>query len=760
MFSSLGRAGQPAARWRAVARRQSNCHLAVRVPSGDVSPRGAVATKRGEVLLIADTLGKSHDGEKQLFQGLTFSVVAGDKLAVVGPNGSGKSTLLKVLAGLDDFDAGSISRNKGARVGFLAQEPPLPAGVSVLQAVLQSDSQLTRAVQEYQRALATADGGAVTKELELAIEQMNTLNAWEIDAEAKRVLEAVGITDLNAPVDKLSGGQRKRVALAAALLGKPDLLVLDEPTNHMDVAMIKWMERELGSGDMAVLLVTHDRYFMEAVCDRLLELDGGRAFVHNFGGPNSYTMFKEAREFRRKAQANAAADARTLFRREAEWMAKQPKARQAKSQARQQRFYELTERARDVPAADLRVDFGNAAGAMARQGNKVIRCEKLGYKLPEAAGGRELISDFTFDFQPGTKLGIAGRNGAGKTTLLDLIAGRKQPSSGKLEMGETSVVGYLTQYPPPIREDLRIFDYIREIADSRKARLAAAGGVIEPMDSPEVLLEKLGFPRPRQFQKVSSLSGGERRRLHLASVLVERPNVLILDEPTNDLDLSTVEVLEEQVRAFRGVVLAVSHDRAFMDNVAERLLVLQGDGRVRLFDGTYSEYLELMDEQAAAEAAAREQRVASGSTASGSGSSWDSDGEEYGTADGRGGSGGGGKGGKGGKGKQQQQQQVGGGAAEAKAPSGGSGGAAAAAAPKKPRKLGYYEQEEYKKLSRELDELNARRDVLNDLVLELAQSGTDLGALEAASLDMAAVQETIDAKSERWLELAELAGDI
>ncbi|KAG2438575.1 hypothetical protein HXX76_005125 [Chlamydomonas incerta] len=702
---------------------------------------GAVATKRGEVLLIADTLGKSHDGEKQLFQGLTFSVVAGDKLAVVGANGSGKSTLLKVLAGLDDFDAGSISRNKGARVGFLPQEPPLPVGVSVLQAVLQSDSDMARAVQEYQRALSTADG-AVSKELEVAIEKMNTFNAWEIDAEAKRVLEAVGITDLNVCVDNLSGGQRKRVALAAALLGKPDLLVLDEPTNHMDVSMIRWMERELRGEDLAVVLVTHDRYFMEGVCDRLLELDGGKAYVHNFGGVNSYGMFKEAREFRRKAQANAAADARTLFRREAEWMAKQPKARQAKSMARQQKFYELSDRARDVPAADLKVDFGTAPGAMARQGNKVIRCEKVSYTIPGSE--RELIRDFTYDFQPGSKLGIVGRNGAGKTTLLDLIAGLRQPTGGRREVGETSVVGYLTQSPPTVREDLRIIDYIREISDSRKAKIAAAGGVLEVMDSPEVLLEKLGFLRPRQFQKVSSLSGGERRRLHLASVLVERPNVLILDEPTNDLDLSTVEVLEEQVKQFKGVLLTVSHDRAFMDNVAERLLVLEGDGLVRLFDGNYSEYLDIMDERDGVEKAGARSTTGSSASVSSMGSvdSATSDDEAASPASSNG------TGKKGRKGGKQQP------AAAAAAPT------PAPAAAKKARKLGYYEQEEYKKLTQEIDDLSAKRDKLNDKVMALAQTGDDLAALEKASLEMAAVQEVIDTKSERWLELAEVAGDI
>ncbi|GFR43243.1 hypothetical protein Agub_g4303 [Astrephomene gubernaculifera] len=551
---------------------------------------GAGATKRGEVLLIADLLGKSYDGEKQLFQGLTFSVVAGDKLAVVGPNGSGKSTLLKVLAGLEDFDAGSLSRHKGARVGYLPQEPQLPTGVSVLQAVLAAEgpggSSMARAVLAYEAALAAAQS-RITKDLEVAIERMNTLNAWEVDAEAKRVLEAVGITDMAASVDQMSGGQRKRVALAAALLGKPDLLVLDEPTNHMDVNMIRWMERELRGGDMAVVLVTHDRYFMEGVCDRLLELDGGRAFVHNFGGAGSWAAFKEAREFRRRAQANAAADARTLFRREAEWMSRQPKARQAKSMARQQRFYELSERARDVPPPDMRVDFGAAAaGGMARQGNKVVRCSRLSYS-PPGSSGPPLIEDFSWELQPGSRLGVVGRNGAGKTTLLDLIAGVKAPSSGVREVGETCVVGYLSQSPPPVREDMRVIDYIREISDGRKARLASSGGQQqqEGGDTPEVLLEKLGFPRPRQYQRVSSLSGGERRRLHLASVLVERPNLLILDEPTNDLDLSTVEVLEEQLRAYRGCLLAVSHDRAFMDAVAPRLLVLRGTGRVRLFEG-------------------------------------------------------------------------------------------------------------------------------------------------------------------------------
>ncbi|KAF5829440.1 P-loop containing nucleoside triphosphate hydrolase protein [Dunaliella salina] len=497
----------------------------------------AQGAKKGDVLITADEISLTHDGEKKLFEDLSFSVNAGDKLAVIGPNGSGKSSLLKLLYGLDKNDSGTLVRHKGANIGYLPQEPHLPEGATVLEAVLQSDNAVTKAVQQYQNALqaSAAKGGRANKELEAAIEKMNAYNAWEVDAEAKRVLEAVGIKEelMGVSVDTLSGGQRKRVALAATLVGRPDLIIMDEPTNHMDVEMIGWMERELRRNELAVVLVTHDRYFMENVCDRMLELDRGRCFVHNFGGPGSYEQFKQARAFRRMAQANAATDAKTLEKREKEWVRKQPQGRQAKSQARVRRYYELVDRSRDTPEADTKVDF--AAAGMVRQGNKVVNMENVGLELD----GKQIIKNFTYTFIPGERMGIVGPNGAGKSTLLNLIADKLQPTTGKREIGETAVIGYFTQYTPPVPDDMRVISYIREIADTRNARKA---GLEEEVQSPEVLLEKLGFPRSRQYQRVGDLSGGERRRLHLASVLIARPNVLILDEPTNDLDLSTVEV--------------------------------------------------------------------------------------------------------------------------------------------------------------------------------------------------------------------------
>ncbi|KAL6746405.1 P-loop containing nucleoside triphosphate hydrolase protein [Haematococcus lacustris] len=720
----------------------------------------AQPSKRGDVLLIADDLGKTYDGEKQLFSSLTFSVVAGEKLAVVGPNGTGKSTLLKLVAGIETHDTGTLTRNKGATVGYLPQDPPLPQGATVLQAVLQSDSVVARTVQQYQQALAASEAasGKVTKELEVAIERMNTYNAWELDSEAKRVLEAVGLGEqlLATQVSALSGGQRKRVALAAALLGKPDLLILDEPTNHMDVEMIRWMERELRRDDLAVVLVSHDRFFMEAVCDRMLELDRGRCYMHRFGGPGSFLQFKEAREFRRASQASAAADARVLFKREAEWIVRQPKARQAKSQARVKAFQELVERVRDTPQADLKVDFNTSA--MARQGNKVVRLERVGFQVQ----GKTIIKDFTYDLGPGERLGIVGPNGAGKSTLLNLIAGSLQPTSGRRESGETTAVGYFTQYPPDVREDMRVMDYLREVVEERKVPGGAIEGVAE---TPEVMLEKLGFARPRQYQRVGLLSGGERRRLHLASVLLGRPNLLILDEPTNDLDLATVEVVEELVRSYRGALLVVSHDRAFMDNVAERLLVLKGDGLVRLFEGSYGEYLETMDqERAEAEAMrqleleeAREKLMAATGSrqpadspqAPPSSSPSSSPSSTAGVKD---------------TGQPSSSKAA---SANGTGPGkAGGGGTVTVLAPpppaaaKKARKMGYYEQQEYARLCAAMDSLGAKRDALQERVMELAQSGSDISELERASMEMGRVCEEIDGMSERWLELAELAGDL
>eukprot|EP00877_Chromochloris_zofingiensis_P000737 jgi/Chrzof1/10664/Cz05g07140.t1 len=662
---------------------------------------------------------------------------SGDKLAVVGPNGAGKSSLLKIIAGTMDHDNGSLYKNKGATIGYLPQadlnvfkeQGGLAKDMTVLQAVLASDSEMAKAVQEYQRALANANG-RITPDLESAIERMNTYNAWQVDAEAKRLLDAVGLTNPNATVNALSGGQRRRLALAAALLGNPELLILDEPTNHMDVQIIDWMARELtGNADLAVVMVTHDRSFMEATCTRLLELDGfGGAYLHKFGGAGSYKAFKEAREARRHAQASAAADARAVAKKEAEWMSRQPKAREKKSKARQDAFVELTQRARNMPAPDVEVDFG--ALQMVRQGNKAVVMKGVSVLTP---AGKELIRDFTFSFLPGERLGVAGPNGVGKSSLLDVIAGVRAPSGGIREEGETAVIGYFQQHPPEVDDNLRLIDYIRSVADDRKARSAGAAAAVEP---PEILLEKLGFPRKRHYQKVESLSGGERRRLHLAAVLAEAPNILLLDEPTNDLDLATVEKLEEMLKVYRGVLLVVSHDRAFMDNSTDRLLVLKGDGLVRLFGGTYTEYLEMLEQEkfeaeAAQQEAARnrtqQERAYSNGSASTSGSSSSSSSSS---------------------------------SPPAAAASNGKGSSSTVTLKPSKRKLGWKEMEEYKKLGEKIDAMSARRDKMNDQLVTLAQSSVDLAKIEAASVELGKLTDEIEAKSERWLELAEIAGDI
>eukprot|EP00798_Chlamydomonas_sp_ICE-L_P006245 gene6245-2869_t len=769
------------------------------------------------------------------------------KLIADYQNGSGKSTLLKLIAGQYEVDSGSLTRHKGANIAYLAQEPVMPEGATVLQAVLQSDSMVAKTVQNYQKAIESA-GGSITKELEAAIDKMNVYNAWEIDSEAKRVLEAVGIPEamFNQPVEKLSGGQHKRVALASALLGKPDLLILDEPTNHMDhkrvalasallgkpdllildeptnhmdVEMIDWMEKELNTPGLAVVLrlavvlVTHDWYFMETVCDRMLEVDGGQSFMHSFGGPGSFERFKEpreqrrvahaaaaadavsrareqrraaqaaaaadartasrreakwiAREQRRAAQAAAAADARTLFRREAEWIVKQPQGRQAKQQARVKAFTELTRKTKDTPKVDLKADF--QAGSMARLGNKIINLEDVCF---EVKPGQEIIRDFTYSLNKGERLGIVGRNGTGKSTLLNLIAGINKPTSGKIDFGDSTVVGYFTQYPPPVQGDLRVINYIRELADQSQAEKAG----IENVDTPEVVLEK--------YQFVSSLSGGERRRLHLASVLIERPNLLILDEPTNDLDLQTVEVLEEVCRNFQGVLLVVSHDRAFMDGVVDNLLVLKGDGIVRKFGGTYSEYREVIFAEKAEEEGmrqleleeARELEAAAAKKVSDAASAASSSSAESST-------------GSGSKASGQCLMWVSGcqaargsvqSAAQVQVPrpqswaakkvpdaasaatasscsiaerSTGSGAKASGQwllvrwlVSKKEvakRRISYYETVEYERLTKEIDDLSVVKAKLDQEVMELAQSGTDLGALEKRSMDLAKAAEEL-----------------
>ncbi|KAK9833294.1 hypothetical protein WJX81_003890 [Elliptochloris bilobata] len=639
-------------------------------------------------------------------------------------NGAGKSTLLRLLAGLDEPDAGSVVRRRNASVGFLAQELHAEEGRTALDVVL-AGSPAAAALRAHDAATSALNvnpnpGGAELAALARAGGEVEALGGWEVRERAAEALAELGLGPdvADRPVSMLSGGQRRRVGLAAALMAAPDLLVLDEPTNHLDVAAIQWLERKLTARGTTLAMVTHDRAFMEASCTSVLELDCGSAHLHSFGGPGSYARFRQARKERRAAQANAAQGARILLRKETEWIRRQPKARGTKAAARVRAFAELTSRARDTPQGDTRVTFGGAG--MQRQGNKVLVMEGAGCDV----AGRAVICDFCYDFAPGERIGVVGRNGTGKTTLLDLIAGARPLGAGARTEGETTRVAYLTQEAPAVAEGATMLSHLREQAD---VGTEAALGSSATNDAAVVILERLGLPRSRHRTLVQALSGGERRRLQLAAALLGRPNVLLLDEPTNDLDLGSVEALEALLANFAGCVLTVSHDRAFMADIAARLFVLRGDGVVRLFEGSYEEYLELAEEEeraaaAAATAAADEQRRQSRNQRAASSPTAAADPGSAATPS-RNGSGG--------------------------CSSGGRGAS-------RKLRLGFREAQEFAGLEAEIDRMGAERDALSAHAAAAATSGD---YVEAAALGqrLAEAEQAIDQRTERWLELAELA---
>ncbi|KAK9917578.1 hypothetical protein WJX75_006012 [Coccomyxa subellipsoidea] len=563
------------------------------------------ASKSAQTLLTLENVGRTHDGQTQLFEDITLTVKKGQRLAVVGPNGCGKTSLLRVLAGVDEPDSGVV-RNRGIKIGYLPQMPELEESLSAIDAVMDSDSLLARCLRTYNQAMMSGN----QKEIDAAMAQMDALGGWEARERALQMLEEVGVADSSQSVGSMSGGQQRRVALAAALLAQPDLLIADEPTNAMDYKAIKWMEDNFCTRGLSLVVVTHDRAFMEAVCTSVLEMEAGEVHMHSFGGPGSYARFRELREERRAAKAAAAASARIVLRKETEWMRRQPKARSVKAAARVRQFYELTAAARDVPQAETNVAFEGGVG-MRRQGRKVLELKGASCHV----GDREIIRDFWYEFYPGERLGVVGANGAGKSSMLRMVAGQLPLRAGERDLGETTQMGFFTQEPLDIPESMTMAAYLRDIGSRHASLVGSAEEDIS--DSPVHVLERVGFPRSRHYTQVKYLSGGEKRRLQLAAVLMAKPNLLILDEPTNDLDLATVESLEGFLASYGGCLLVASHDRAFMEGL-DRMFVLRGDGVVRLFEGSYSEYLEIVqaeeEERAAADAAARQAASAAAST--------------------------------------------------------------------------------------------------------------------------------------------------
>jgi len=521
----------------------------------------------------AENLSKSY-GVKTLFKDITFHINEGDKIAIVAKNGTGKSTLLKILMGKEIADSGTVSINKDIQVVLFDQEIDFEGELNVEEFMMTLDSAPILALKNYHHALHTEN----PNDMEKALTEMEIHKAWDLENEMKQILSQLKITDLEAKMKTLSGGQIKRVALAKLLLEtraehRHTLLIMDEPTNHLDVDMVEWLENYLSKAMVTLLLVTHDRYFLDAVCDTIWEMEDFNLYVHN----GSYATYLENKMIREDNLNSTIDKANNLYRKELEWMRRQPKARTTKSKSRIDAFYETEKTAKtDTRKQGLELDF-----EMKRLGKKILELKNIDKKF----GEKVLLKDFSYQFQRGEKVGIVGKNGAGKSTLLNIIQGLEPYDKGEIETGETIKFGYFSQKGLTYNEDERVIDFIKEIGENFPL---ANGRTI----SASQFLRLFLFDDQTQYSPISKLSGGEKRRLHLMYVLYQNPNFLIFDEPTNDLDLPTLTVLENFLQNFQGCLIIVSHDRYFMDRIVDHVLAFEGDGKIKDFVGNFSEYRE------------------------------------------------------------------------------------------------------------------------------------------------------------------------
>jgi ATP-binding cassette subfamily F protein uup len=540
-----------------------------------------------------EALGKSF-GIKPLFENISFHVEEGDKIALVARNGSGKSTLLRILAGKETADSGTTWINKEVTVALFEQDPKFDEKGTVLDNIFYHNHPVMNAIREYE---AISEEGNPDK-LGAAIVKMDELGAWDFDSKVKQILGKLNIHHLNQPVNTLSGGQRKRVALAKTLIDigfehKHVLLIMDEPTNHLDIEMVEWLENYLDQENVTLLLVTHDRYFLDAVCNEIWEIDGSQLFVYK----GDYQNYIEKKAARQESDAASIEKARNTYRKELEWMRKQPKARTTKSKSRQDNFYKVEAKAKQrLEDAQLQLSM-----KMNRMGGKVIELKKV-YKN---YGDKQILKGFDYTFKKGERIGVVGKNGVGKSTFLNILQGLEQADSGKVNIGETVIFGNYSQQGLDIKEDMRVIEFVKNIAESFPL---ASGGALSAAQFLELFL----FPPDQQYTYISKLSGGEKRRLHLLSILFRNPNFLILDEPTNDLDLPTLGILENFLSEFPGCLLIVSHDRYFMDRLVDHLFVFEGEGIIRDFPGNYSQYrlwLKEKEEEEKAETKTAKQEV-------------------------------------------------------------------------------------------------------------------------------------------------------
>ena len=517
--------------------------------------------------LSVEHISKSY-GERVLFQDICFGINEGQKIGFVAKNGTGKTSLLNILSGVDTPDKGAVVYRKNLNVAFLSQEPNLDLNLTIEQTILASENPILEVIQSYEKAILHSEQ---TENYQAAFDAMDANDAWDFETRYTQILFKLKLENLNKKVGDLSGGQKKRLALASALLTKPDLLVMDEPTNHLDLEMIEWLEALFAKENFTLFMVTHDRYFLERVCNEIVELDQGNLYSYK----GNYSYYLEKRDARIQAETTETGKAKQLYKKELDWMRRQPKARTTKSKSRIDDFSEIKKKAhkrRSDHQVELELN-------MERLGTKVVEI----HKISKTYDDNTLFRGFEYNFLRAERIGIIGKNGTGKSTFLNILTGATQPDTGKVVIGDTVKFGYYTQRGINIKEGQKVIDVIREFGDYiplKKGRQISAQG----------LLERFLFDRKKQYDFVNKLSGGERKRLYLCTVLIQNPNFLILDEPTNDLDIVTLNVLESFLLDFPGCLIVVSHDRYFMDKIVDHLFVFQGGGEILDFPGNYSDY--------------------------------------------------------------------------------------------------------------------------------------------------------------------------
>lgn len=622
-------------------------------------------------LLQIENLTKSY-GDRMLFADATFGIEEGDKVGIIARNGMGKTTMLRCIAGLEPFDSGNVIPTSGLRMAYLEQTPDMPSEMTAIQWCMDIDSPLTNAVRDYEAAMATDNHERIAS----ASERMDNLGAWDYHDRLRQTLGRLGISEFEKPLGQLSGGQRKRVALARVVMCEPQLLLLDEPTNHLDIESIEWLEQFLQRSKIALLLVTHDREFLDRVCSRIIEIDRSTTYIYE----GNYANYERRRAERIDAMTAELAKVRNTLRREQEWMNRQPQARAGKARFRIDNFYNLKEKA----AVDLRqrdVALNVKAGYI---GSKIFEASHI----CKSFGDRPILNDFSYVFSRYEKVGIIGHNGVGKSTFIKMLLGEVEVDSGKWDIGTTVRFGYYRQDGISFNEGKRVVDVITEIADD----IVLNGGEIRV--SPSQFLQYFLFTPADQQKLVGKLSGGERARLYLASVLLSQPNFLVLDEPTNDLDIATLGILEQYLADFGGCLIVVSHDRRFLDNVVDHLFVLPGDGSVKDFPGTYTEFRAWEARQEAERAAAESAKAAKAATTE-----------------------------------------------------------PIARRTSRPERLTFKERKEFEALEQELQQLNEELSTLESLF----QKGGDITDIALKSARYEELKQIIDEKEMRWLELSEKA---